>query len=64
MKSVRAGMLRVLVPMTAGAAVLQFGGCDPTIRATVEDGVIDVVTALFASLLQAAFQVATEDAMA
>jgi hypothetical protein len=39
---------------------LAFGGCDPTIQATLEDGVINVSTSFLAAVLQAVANVAAE----
>ena len=53
--------------MLAGVLLLaltvpQIGGCNPTLRTTVEDGVINLSTALLSSVLQAAIQLAQEQA--
>jgi len=45
--------------LTAGATFF-LGGCDPQLRATVEDGIISVSTSLLSSLLQAFIQLAQE----
>lgn len=44
----------------AGAAIL--GGCDPTLRGTTENGLINLSTSFFASFLQAVIQVFQETA--
>ncbi len=48
-----------LAGLTGSALILE--GCDPQIRATVEDGIITTSTALFSSFLQAILQVSQED---
>jgi hypothetical protein len=48
----------------AGATLFQFGSCNPTIRATVEDGLITLTTALFSSFVEALLQVVQEGAPA
>ncbi len=53
--------------MLAGVLLLalalpQIGGCNPTLRTTVEDGVINLSTALLSSVLQAAIQLSQEQA--
>jgi hypothetical protein len=52
--------IRAILVLGGGAFIL--GGCDPTIQATVENGIITTTNSLLASLLQAALQVATEPA--
>ncbi|MEW6249849.1 MAG: hypothetical protein AB1716_04325 [Planctomycetota bacterium] len=42
------------------AAALFSSGCDPTLRATVENGVITASQSLFASFLQAVIQLNEE----
>lgn len=44
----------------AGTAIL--GGCDPTLRGTTENGLINLSTSFFASFLQAVIQVFQETA--
>jgi hypothetical protein len=43
-----------------GVTLFALTGCDPTVRSTVEDGVINVSSGLFGSFLQAAIQLAIE----
>jgi len=45
--------------LAAGSALF-LGGCDPTLRATVEDGIISSSTAFLGSLLQAILQLVQE----
>lgn len=54
----QARWVRAIVALSGGAFIL--GGCDPTIQATVENGIITTTNSLLASLLQAVLQVATE----
>jgi hypothetical protein len=49
-----------LLILATGAVPFQFGGCDPQLRATVENGIIESVTAAFGSLLTALVELATE----
>ncbi len=49
---------RVGLPLSGSALFLD--SCDPTIRATVENGIINTSSSLFAAFFQAFFQVATE----
>jgi uncharacterized protein (DUF2236 family) len=44
---------RRFVALAAGGSVLFLEGCDPTLRATVEDGLITASTSLFGALLRA-----------
>jgi hypothetical protein len=44
--------------LSGGALFL--GGCDPQLQATVENGIINASTSLFAAVLQAAVSVALE----
>lgn len=46
-----------LATLATGATLFQLGGCDPTLRATLEDGAINVSTSLLTSVLQAVVQV-------
>ena len=56
---------RMLVAaLMAGSLLPQLGGCNPTLRTTVEDGVINLSTALLGSFLQAVIQLAQEQAAA
>lgn len=45
--------------LALAASLIALTGCDPTIRATVEDGVINVSTSLLTSVAQAVSQVFT-----
>lgn len=40
--------------------LFQFGGCDPTVRAALEDGIISVANSLLAAVLQAILQLFQE----
>ncbi len=52
-----------LVIITAlGATALLSTGCDPTVQATVENGIITSSQSLFASFLQAIISVASQQA--
>ncbi len=54
---------RKWLPVLAVVGLLTLStGCDPTLRASVEDGVISVSTAFFGSLLQALVTLGTEQA--
>lgn len=44
----------------ASGSVLFLGSCDPTIRATVENGLITTSTSLFGAILRAVFELASE----
>jgi hypothetical protein len=46
----------------ASGTTLILGGCDPTLQATVENGIINVSTSFLTALLQAITQVYTTDA--
>jgi hypothetical protein len=47
--------------VTAGAGLLLFlAGCDPTLQATIENGIITTSQSLFASVLRALINVAQE----
>ncbi len=48
-----------LAMLAAGSAFF-LGGCDPTLRATVENGIISSSTAFLGSLLQAILQLVQE----
>ena len=50
-----------LLTLAGGGTLLQFSGCDPTLRATFEAGIIDAVTAVFGSFLQAVVELITEN---
>ena len=50
---------RRLALLAAGATFL-LGGCDPQIRATVEDGIISMSQSVLSSFLQAFIQVLQE----
>jgi hypothetical protein len=59
-KSIRACLGFVLaLSLLAGTT-----GCDPTLKSTVEDGVINVSTSFFGAFLRAAFALAQEQATA
>ncbi|MCG3125953.1 MAG: hypothetical protein CHACPFDD_00781 [Phycisphaerae bacterium] len=59
----RRGKLVQLVLAVLGSGFI-FGSCDPTLRATTEQGIIDVSTGLIGAYLQAFIQVALEAANA
>ncbi len=44
----------------AAGSTLILGGCDPTLRATVENGIISSSTAFLGALLQAIMQLVQE----
>jgi hypothetical protein len=48
------------VALLAAGATFFLGGCNPELRATVEDGIISMSTSLLSSLLQAFLQLAQE----
>lgn len=48
-----------LMIIASGGMPFLFEGCDPTLRSTLESGIIDSVTAAFASFLQAFVELAT-----
>lgn len=48
--------------LLVGLAAAQLGGCNPTLQNTVQNGVINLSTALLGSFLQAAIQLAQEQA--
>jgi hypothetical protein len=54
----RSIQMRVLAG-AAGSALL-LGGCDPTIQATVENGIITATNSLIASFFQAVLQLSQE----
>ncbi len=54
----RGHLIRLAVMLSGGLFFLN--GCDPTIRSTVENGIITLSNSFLASLLQAGLQVATE----
>ena len=56
------GYRKWLQIVTVVALLSTTAGCDPTLQATVEDGIISVSTAFFGALLQAALGLATESA--
>ena len=45
----------------AAGATFQLGGCDPTIRTTVEDGIITASNSLLAAFLRAIVELGAED---
>jgi hypothetical protein len=48
---------RAILPLLAGATVLQFGGCDPTVRDALLAGVQTSVIGLMSALIAAFFEV-------
>ncbi len=56
--SQRGHLIRLAAMLSGGLFFLS--GCDPTIRSTVENGIITLSNSFLASLLQAGLQVATE----
>ncbi len=50
---------RWLVVVAAGVLVLT-AGCDPTLQATVEDGIISLSTSFFGALLRAILELGAE----
>jgi hypothetical protein len=42
------------------AGLTMLAGCDPTVRATLEDGAVNLSSGLFGSFLRAAFNLAIE----
>ncbi len=56
--SQRGHLIRLAAMLSGGLFFLS--GCDPTISATVENGIITLSNSFLASLLQAGLQVATE----
>lgn len=60
MRTSQSGIRWRRVALLTGGATFFLGGCDPQIRATVEDGIISVSTSLLSSLLQAFIQLAQE----
>ena len=54
----RGHLIRLAAIMSGGLFLLS--GCDPTLRATVENGIITTSNSFLASLFQAALQVASE----
>ena len=55
--------LRLMIALTMGTSLI-LGGCDPTIQATVENGIINTTTSFLTSFFQAVLQVYTQDAPA
>ena len=53
---------RLALVAFAGSAILT--GCDPTLRATTENGIINLSTSFMTSLLQAVIQVFQETSTA
>ncbi len=53
---------RTMITLTGSVMFLQ--GCDPTLRATVEDGLITTSTSLFGAFMRAFINVASESAVA
>ncbi len=54
----RGHLIRLAAMLSGGLFIL--GGCDPTLQATVENGIITTSNSLLASLFQAVLQVAAE----
>lgn len=54
----RAGRWRLIA--AAGGTTFFLEGCDPTIRTTVEDGVITTVNSLWAAVLRALIELGQE----
>lgn len=51
---------RALLALSGAGTVALFEGCDPTLRATAEDGIITTANGLFASLLRALIELGQE----
>jgi hypothetical protein len=53
---------RARLALAGGATgtLFQFGGCDPTVRAALEDGIISLANSLLAAVLQAILQLFQE----
>ncbi len=63
MSATRRWRYRMLAAVVLVGTVLpQLGGCNPTLQNTVQNGVINLSTALLGSFLQAAIQLAQEQA--
>lgn len=60
MKVRRTHYWKVALASAALGTTLQLGGCDPTIRATVESGIINATTSFLTTFYQALFQVLIE----
>lgn len=58
----RAKLVRLALALLGSGLI--FGSCDPTLRATAEDGIINVSSGLLGAYLQAFVQVALEAANA
>lgn len=56
----RVGWLRRLTLLATGGSALFLSNCDPTIRTTVENGIISVSNAALASFLQALVELGAE----
>lgn len=59
--SIRQRLTIKALGLLTGTSLL-LGGCDPTLQATVENGIINVSTSFLTALLQAVAQVYTTDA--
>ncbi|MEW6198362.1 MAG: hypothetical protein AB1601_06830 [Planctomycetota bacterium] len=46
--------------VAAGGVTLFLGGCDPTLRTTVENGIINVSTSVFGAILRALIELGQE----
>ncbi len=53
-----------IATLVSAGTLFQFGGCDPTIRATLEDGIINVSTSLLTAVFQALVDVLSSTATA
>lgn len=61
MVTTRKRKLRSFIAAMACGSAFLLGGCDPTLRATTENGIINLSTALLNALVQATIQVYQED---
>lgn len=60
MRKTNLRMLWWRISLLAAGSTFLLGGCDPQLRATVENGIITSSTSLLASVLQAIVQLAAE----
>lgn len=60
MRTIRYGPAWRRLALLAAGATFFLSGCDPQLRATVENGIISVSTSLLGSLLQALIQLGQE----
>lgn len=58
--SIRRGMIRLAA--AAGGMLFLFEGCDPTTRASIENGIITASSSLLGAFLRAAIDLGTEAA--